>query len=197
MKVSESMQINSYNITQRRVDSSKLSFGQEQPEIRTGIRGDKYLRVDIFDKIYNFKLENDSVNSEELNKMIKNIEGTQTGFFIRFNTHEHFIPYILKKIPKMRKDMDTIEKGNAVTEVNEETENALKVFESLVKRKIDIMELKTIKYLRRYLPGYANNEVKTAFSYFDKLADDLYLFFPQNNRIKLLTHRGLTKSFKV
>ena len=167
-------------------------------EIFTTKNGDKYLKVDIFDKPYRFKLNEETNDTNKLNSMIENIEKTVTGFFIRNKRHEYFAPHILKKAPSIcTKQIKVIKHGNCATEINEESVNALNVIEAQAKEKFDINELKTIKYLKNTESGYANNTVEKAFSYLDKTNNDLYLYIPKDNKVQVLIDENFVKNIKL
>jgi len=169
---------------------------QEAIEIRISETGTKYAKVDIFDKPHRFIL-NEEITPENLRNMIENIEKTMTGYFIRQNRHEYFIPHVLKKVPNISNYQYLIENGNTATELNKESEDALKIIEAHAKETLDIKDLKTIKYLRKTIDGYANNTIEKAFGYLDKINNDLYLYIPKNNRMQILTNDYFVKNIRL
>ena len=197
MKISNSLCINKNQTFFYKTQNPNISFGQEPMEILTTKNGDKYTKIDIFDKPHFFKLNEETKDANILDSMIENIKKTMTGFFIRYDKHEYFIPHILEKSPNIVKHQHIVENGNCVTELNEESKTALNIIESQANGKFDIKELKTIRYLRKPVEGYANNTVEKAFSYFDKLNNDLYLYIPFNNKIQILTNKSFVKNIKL
>lgn len=175
----------------------KPSFSFENLEILKTKTGDEYVKVDILDKDYNFMLIDGVKNPKKLNKMIENIKQTLTGFFVREDKHEYFIPNVSKKIPNISENLYLVENGNAVTELNDETDEVLKFFESTTKEQVNIDDLKTIKYMTRTVNGFDNNVVKTAYSYFDKINNDLYLYMPNKRRLQVLTNSNLIKNIRL
>ena len=93
----------------------------------------------------------------------------------------------LPKLKKLSKAFLTIKKAK----------DALNIIESQSGEKFDIEKLKTIRYLRKPLMGYANNTVEKAFSYFDKLNNDLYLYIPGKKKIQILTNDNFIKNIKL
>lgn len=197
MKVNYSTFTNPYNITFGISKKSNLSFSGNSDSVSANSEGDKYISTDIYDKTYRFKVNDETKDAETLNKMIENIKKTLTGYFVRYNTNEYFIPYVLSDFPDILRHRHAVENGNAAIEINEETEKAISVFQSQIKGMLNLKDLKSIKYLRTPEAGYANNVVKTAYSYFDKMNNDLYLYLPQKQKLKVLTSCGLVKKIKL
>ena len=176
---------------------SNVSFGSESSGIFDVPETSKCISTDIYGKTYRFILNDKTQNVEKLNNMIENIKKTLTGHFVRYDKHEYFIPHVLKEFPDILQHRHAVENGNAPIEMNEETEKAIDVFQAQTKHMCDIKNLKIIKYLRMPDAGYANNILRTAYSYFDSINNDLYLYMPHKHRLKVLTNGGLVKKIKI
>ena len=176
---------------------SNITFGNETPEFKTTLKGDKYAKVDILGKTYLFKKTDEIENIDSLEPMINNIKGTMTGYFIKNGKHEYFIPNILKKVPNISNAQLVVEHGNAVTEINDDALAALGVMKLFLGENVDIKKLKTIKYLRKPITHYANNTVEMAYSYFDDLNNDLYLYIPKNKKIQIKSITNYIKNYKI
>jgi len=196
MKVDTSFCINQYVLSNKN-KISNISFGEEPADVNIVSKDYSYAKVDIFDKRYCFKLLDAVEDPKELDSMIENIKKIKTGYFIRSNGHEYFTPHILPKAPNFHHNLRVVELGNAETEINEESKAALNIIESQANKKFDIKNLKTIKYLKRIFDGYANNTVKNAYSYYDQINNDLYLYIPQKNKLKILINNCFEKKIKL
>ena len=194
MKVDTSFFINP-SVLSNKNRKSNISFREELKEVNMVPKDTIY--VDILDRMFRFKLVDEAEEPKVLDDMIENIKKTETGFFIKSNGHEYYTPHILPIIPNIKTQHRVVKIGNAETEINEESEAALKIIESQANEKFDIKNLKTIKYLRKIFNGYANSTVKKAYSYYDKLNDDLYLYIPQKNKMQIMINDRLVKNIKL
>ena len=197
MKINTPCCINQNSVLSHKNTNSNISFGEELTDVNIVSKSDKSLKVDIFDKRYCFKLVDEAKDPNVLDSMIENIKKSMTGYFIRSGKHEYYAPYILLKAPNILSQRRIVERGNAKTEINEESKAALEVIQSQANKKFNIKNLKTIKYLRRPFDGYANNTIAKAFGYLDKSSDDLYLYIPQKNKMKILINDCFVKKIKL
>lgn len=192
MKINKLTYTNQYNF------KSNDSFCNEYSKVYKNKNGDEFIRCNIYDKGYNIKLTEETKDAAKLKMMIENIQKTQSGYFVRYGKHEYFIPHILKKVPNIKTKIHAVENGNAPLELNEESISARDAIESQIKRIVDIQDLKAIKYLKRTIDGFdGNNLVKTAYSYFDKIENDLYLYIPEKKKMEILVNDLLVKNIKL
>ena len=95
------------------------------------------------------------------------------------------------------KNLCLVENGNTETKINEESLHAFKrIQEQAENTHFDIKELKTINYIRKSVEGYSNNVLRKAYSYYDKMNNDLYLYIPQRNRMQILSDLVFVKNIK-
>ena len=142
MKTDTNFCINQNHILSHRNTKSNISFGEEDTCVQIVSKNDKYAKVDIFDKRYKFQLVDEAKDPKVLDSMIENIKKTMTGYFIRSNRHEYYIPYILHETPKITYHQNIVINGNTITEINEESKAALEVLQTQANEKFDIKELK-------------------------------------------------------
>ena len=175
---------------------SKMSF-RSKYDVFYNNNGEPYTVVDILDKQYKFKI-NEDTDDAALETMIENIKKTQTGYFYRIKRHEYFAPYIFGREPKnILLYEHIIRNGNAETEIDEETINAHNKIQEYAKKQFDIKELKTIRYLKMLFGVYANNIIKKTFGYYDEEAGCLYFYKPRNNKLQILTDANFVKYIKL
>ena len=188
MKVNNITYSNKYNF------KSNYTLGDETLKIHRNKNGDEFIRCNIYEKNFNIKLTDETEDLAKLNNMIRNIQKTRSGFFVRHGKHEYFVPHILKNFPDIIKDVYAVENGNAPLELSEESVSAKNVIESQVKRKVNVRDLKAIKYLKRTVEGFdGNNVVKTAYSYLDKIENDLYLYIPEKKIMQISINSNFAK----
>ena len=192
------MKINEISYTNLINFKSNICLGDECLKVHKNKNGDEFIRCNIYEKNYNIKLTDESRDIAELNKLVENIKKSKSGFFIRYGKHEYFIPYILKKPPEILKHIHTVENGNSPLELSEASVNAKDVIEAHVKRKVNVRYLKAIRYLKRTVDGFDGNTiVKTAYSYFDKKMNDLYLYIPEKKIMQVLFNNEFVKKIHL
>lgn len=197
MKIINSLYVNQKQVfTSKKHETSNSDFEPNSMELVKNSKGEKCARVDIYDTTHLFKLTDEVKDAQELDTMIDNIKKTLTGFFVRSNNQEYFVPYILNKVPDVLNQQHIVENGNAETVRNEESQEAFKIIQSYGKAKFSIKKLKTIKYLERSFLGYSNNTSENAFSYFDKPNNILYLYIPKNKTLQILTNENYVRNIK-
>jgi len=188
---------NQYKALNSAKTSSNITFGNKCLGMFKTRKGDVYTKFDIFDKFYNFKLTNDIRNMSTIEAMAENIKQTLIGHFLKIGSHEYFIPNILNKAPNIIRNLHTVMNGNAPIKNNEETQKALDILQLATNRNIKPEELKSIKYLKKHVEGFANNVIKNAFSYFDENKNFLYLYIPENDKLEILKNNGFIKNLKL
>ena len=192
------MEIKNLTYTNQYSFKSNVFVGNENFNVYKNKKGDEFIRCNIYDQNYNFKLTEETKDSAKLKVMIENIKKMKSGFFVRYGTHEYFVPHILKKAPHIIRRIHAVENGNAPLELSEKSVNAKNVIESQVKRKVNLRDLKAIKYLKRTEEGFdGNNIVKTAYSYFDKKKNDLYLYVPDTKTMQIYINNCMVKKIKL
>ena len=179
--------------TDENFEKPPVEIGTWEVDSETGY---KYLNVEIFDETYKFK-QNDFFNIKRLKKMIKNIEDSYTGFFVKRNRHEEVIPNRFNGIPDIIEDNLLIRHGNAKTVPNLETRLAAERLNRFLDMDIDIDDLKTINYMVKTEEGYANNDERVAYSAYDDKEDTLYLYIPDEGVLKKLYDNGFVKNFEI
>lgn len=182
--------------TSKNNESSKSNNRGSSNNIFINLNGDRCKKFYIFDKEYIFKLTDDMANDKIPNKMVDNIRKTMTGYFVRSMNKEYFIPHILDKTPHVLRQSHVIKYGNVPTERNEESKAAFKIINSCTKAKLDIKNLKTIKYLHRPINGYSNNVVEKAYSYSNISDSTIYLYIPKENRMQILSSDNHVKDIR-
>ena len=187
------MKIN--NLTAQSINIFNTTFRQEQVYINKN--GEQYLRINIYDKNYNFKITDEVKDPIKLNNMIENIKKSLSGYFVRRDRHEYFIPYILNKSPNIIYNNILVENGNTLNTIDENYYNIIQILQKQIKNKINTNDLKMIRYLVKPIEGYANNFVNMAYSYLDKVNNDLYLYTQHNKKLEILTNGCFIKNIKL
>ena len=147
----------------------------------------------------------DNENEKSINTMIQNLRDTLHGEFIRNDNIEVFVPYILERTPDIKKDETLVLNGNPAkskTSQLDETEGTEDIYapfkerlEEFAGHDINSKEIKTIKYLSTPQKGFDNNKVKTAYGYYDKNSERLYLYFPSTHRMQVLLRSKFVQNF--
>jgi len=171
-------------------NKSDVSFKGSGIQLFKSAKNNIYAKTDIFGKEYSFKMDDTIRDIDTLEEMIDNVRKTLTGKFVRVKNHEYFVPYILNREPNVVSQRYILENGNSVTEYNEEVKNALDVLSACMQKKIKMKDLKTVPYLRKNVPGYANNTVCNVYSYIDSVNDEIFMYIPQRNKVQVAANNG-------
>ena len=196
MKINNTFFLNQNKILPQKSNCNNLSFRQDSTGVNSFQDDINDIKVYIYDKPYFFKSTEETKDASILDSMIENIKKTLTGHFMKRGTHEYYVPHVLSTTPDIFEQLNIVEEGTAVTELNEESQNALKIIQSQAKEKLDIKELKTIKYLIKPFKGYINNTLKKAFSCYDRKNDELFLYIPHKKKLQILDNRNFVKNIK-
>ncbi len=196
MKINNSIYLNHNNVKLQVFKPLNPSFKQEDASINSLPNENAYIKIYIYGKPYFFKSTEETKDAKILDSMIENIKKTITGHFVRHGYHEYYIPHVLRTTPDILDQLHIVEEGNAETEINEESQNALKIIQSYAKEKLDIAEMKTIKFIIRPFKGYVNNTLEKAFSYYDNINDELFLYIPHKKKLQILNNSNLVRNIR-